>query len=310
MKKRGEHEETRRELRELLAQTVLNPNSPDVSQFLPVRGIHDIGILHGELYNSIDAWAWRFSQTVDTRAHRFLRDIVDGDTIIDRLYAATLDGTSLDKRLLDETLRGYFFTSVVSTMIWEFIFARYLFGLDPEQRKRLQLVEKSLSSGPSKVLREWRATTLRILSTETGYQERCSMDAEAVTSFILRTVSAIIPAPNVVSGDQGSGLRKIVNCAVDLSILMRVQRADYMVFPPAQVRYDEDGNISDFLTFNTGLMNLQGYSGPLSPEELEKRKARVAISMYPVVVAEGDEDGDGDDERVAFPSQVLLADPV
>jgi len=195
-------------------------------------------------------------------------------------------------------------------MIWEFIFARYLFGLDPEQRKRLQLVEKSLSSGPSKVLREWRATTLRILSTETGYQERCSMDAEAVTSFILRTVSAIIPAPNVVSGDQGSGLRKIVNCAVDLSILMRVQRADYMVFPPAQVRYDEDGNISDFLTFNTGLMNLQGYSGPLSPEELEKRKARVAISMYPVVVAEGDEDGDGDDERVAFPSQVLLADPV
>jgi len=32
--------------------------------------------------------------------------------------------------------------------------------------------------------------------------------------------------------------------------------------------------------------------------------------MYPVVVAEGDEDGDGDDERVVFPSQVLLADPV
>jgi hypothetical protein len=272
--------------------------------------MHDISVLHGELYNSVEAWAWRFSQTVETRTHRFLRNIVDGDAIIDRLYAVTLDGTSLDKRLLDKTMTGYLFTSVVSTMIWEFIFALYLFGLDREQRKRLKLVEKSLSSGPPKVLREWRATMLRILSTEPGYQERRSMDAEAVTSLILRAMSAIVPAPDIVSGGRESGLRKIVDCAVDLSTLMRVQRADYMVIPPLYATYDDDGNISEFPTFNTSWMNLQGYSGPSSPEELENRSARVAISMYPAVVVEGDDDGDGDDERLVFPCQVLLADSV
>jgi len=36
------------------------------------------------------------------------------------------------------------FMSVVMTMIWEFVFTRYLFGMDREQRQKLKSIEKTL----------------------------------------------------------------------------------------------------------------------------------------------------------------------
>lgn len=61
-----------------------------------------------------------------------------------RLDNAILDGSDVDNYLSDRTKRRDVFTSVVMTMIWEFVFTRYLFGMDREQRSKLKGLEKTL----------------------------------------------------------------------------------------------------------------------------------------------------------------------
>ena len=93
--------------------------------------------------------------------------------------------------------------------------------------------------------------------------------------------------------------------AVDLSIEMRTQRAEFIMLPPLQPEYDTNGDLVRKVHFNASLMNER--SGAFgSNEEREQERAVVKIVLFPLVVKKGDDLGEGEEEIVVCPAQVLV----
>jgi chromosome segregation ATPase len=97
-----------------------------------------------QLCSHIQQWVLRFSKFSDSRQCRLSSDIKD-KKIEDRLDDTILDGSDVDALLNDRIKRRDIFMSITVSMIWEYIFTRYLFGLDQSQRQTLKKLEKNLS---------------------------------------------------------------------------------------------------------------------------------------------------------------------
>lgn len=95
------------------------------------------------LFIAIHQWVLRFSKYSDMQPCRLMSEI-KGDQVIDRLENSVLDGSDVDNLLADKVKRRDVFMAVVVSMIWEFVFTRYLFGLDREGRQRLKPLENVL----------------------------------------------------------------------------------------------------------------------------------------------------------------------
>jgi hypothetical protein len=193
------------------------------------------------------------------------------------------------------------------TMIWEYIFTRYLFGMDREQRQKLKSLEKMLLEvGTPAAVHQWRATTLTLLSRRRAFLLQREQDTEAVVQAIVQTLSTILPPPSNLEDQIQVQLRRVIKVAVDLSIEMRTQRAQYMMLPPLQPEYDANGDLAREVSFNAALMNERS-GDTLSNEELEAQQAVVQVVLFPLVVKQGDDNGVGDEEIVVCPAQVLVA---
>jgi hypothetical protein len=121
--------------------------------FLTVRDEDYFDSACQQLCQHVQQWVLRFSKFSDTRACRLSSEVA-GDHRLDsatrekietRLDNAILDGSDVDMLLADRVKRRDVFMSVVMTMIWEYVFTRYLFGMDREQRQKLKSLEKTLS---------------------------------------------------------------------------------------------------------------------------------------------------------------------
>ncbi|KAE9378533.1 HET-domain-containing protein [Stipitochalara longipes BDJ] len=258
-----------------------------------------------QLCQMVQQWVLRFSKSSDTKACR-LTSQINNDKIIDRLDNAILDGSDVDIYLADRVKRRDIFMSITMTMIWEFIFTRYLFGIDREQRQQLKSLEKTFSKvGPAARVRLWRATTLTLLSKRETFQQQREQDTQAILHAILETLSEILPPPSHLERQIEELLAKVLKLAVDLSIEMRCQPVEYMMLPPLQPEYDINGDLASKVFFNAALMNER--SGEMSSnEDLEAEKAVVRIVLFPLVVKKGNERGEGDEEVVVCPAQVLV----
>ena len=132
-----------------------------------------------ELCEHVQQWVLRFSKFSDMRICRKMDDVAD-EKITDRFDNAILDGTDVDIYLADRVNRRDVFMSVVMSMIWEFIFTRYLFGMDREQRQKLKYLEKTLLEvGHPSAVNKWRATTLTMLAKRDAFQAQREQDTEA-----------------------------------------------------------------------------------------------------------------------------------
>ena len=126
------------------------------SQIL-ARGADDIVVVRDEDYfdnacqqlcQHVQQWVLRFSKFSDTRVCRNTNEVRD-EKVVDRFDNAILDGSDVDVYLADRVKRRDVFMSVVMTMIWEYVFTRYLFGMDRDQRQKLKQLEKNLTEvGP------------------------------------------------------------------------------------------------------------------------------------------------------------------
>lgn len=259
-----------------------------------------------KLCQHVQQWVLRFSKFSDMKAC-FLASEVDEEKIVDRMENAILDGSDVDTYLSDRIKRRDVFMSVVMTMVWEFIFTRYLFGMDREQRQKLKSLEKTLSEvGPPTAVNKWRAITLTLLSKRDAFVAQRAQDTEAVVNEIYTTLSAFLPPPSHLVHQIQDSLRKVISAAVDLAIEMRTQRAEYIMLPPLQPEYDTNGDLARKVYFNASLMNER--SGATSSNEaLEAQQAVVRMVLFPLVVKKGDEAGVGDEEIVVCPAQVLTA---
>lgn len=144
--------EDAREQIQAMQKQILESKKPSES-FLTIRNEDYFDSACQQLCQHVQQWVLRFSKFSDTRACRLSSEIA-GDIRLDkstrqkidtRLDNAILDGTDVDMLLADRVRRRDVFMSVVMTMVWEYVFTRYLFGMDREQRQKLKALEKTLS---------------------------------------------------------------------------------------------------------------------------------------------------------------------
>lgn len=259
-----------------------------------------------QLCQHVQQWVLRFSKFSEMQACNLTKDI-NNDKTIDRLDNTILDGSDVDTYLEDRVKRRDIFMSMTMTMVWEFVFTKYLFGIDREQRRKLKSLEKTLSEvKPAAAVHLWRATTLTLLSKREAFQQKREQDIQLVVRTILEILSEILPPPSIRKAQIQEQLTRVIKSAVNLSIEMRCQRPEYIMLPPIQPEYDANGDLMSKVTFIAALMNER--SGDIaSNEELEAQKAVVRITLFPAVVKKGDDSGEGDEEIVICPAQVLVA---
>jgi hypothetical protein len=303
-----------REQVKTLQKQILASKKPSES-FLTVRDEDYFDSACQQLCQHVQQWVLRFSKFSDTRACRLSSEI-SADTRLDtstrqkidtRLDNSILDGSDVDALLADRVKRRDVFMSVVMTMIWEYVFTRYLFGMDREQRQKLKALEKTLSEvGPPRAVAQWRAITLTLLAKREPFMQQRAQDTEAVVHEIYSTLSTLLPPPSHLQRQIQESLRNVMRLAVELSIEMRTQRAEYIMLPPLQPEYDTNGDLIAKVTFNASLMNERS-GETTSNDELEAKGAVVKIVLFPLVVKKGDDFGEGEDEIVVCPAQVLVA---
>ncbi|KAK3383088.1 hypothetical protein B0T24DRAFT_645547 [Lasiosphaeria ovina] len=314
---RAQLEATKQQIRDLQQQILDSAKSHSVSssddqQQLDFLALHDVDYFDSrcqQLCVHVQQWVLRFSKFSDLEPCLLTSQIND-EKLIDRLDNAVLDGSDVDAYLQDRVRRRDIFMSVTMTMIWEFVFTRYLFGMDREQRQKLKTLEKQLADvGPAHAVRQWRAVTLTLLARRPAFAKQRDQDTEAVVGAVLDALSAILPPPDHLEKQIQKQLRRVVAEAVDLAIEMRCQRADYVMLPPLQPEYDDAGELTETVSFNADLMNERSgeAASRVSNEDLEAQGATVRIVLFPLVVRKGDDSGRGDDEIVVCPAQVLIA---
>lgn len=258
------------------------------------------------LCQHVQQWVLRFSKFSDTLVCRTTNQIRD-EKLVDRFDLAILDGSDVDVYLTDRIKRRDVFMSVVMTMIFEYIFTRYLFGMDRDQRQTLKKLEKNLAEvGPTSAVHQWRAMTLTLLAKREAFKASRENDTEAVVLQIYDTLWRFLPPPQNLQAQVQESLRNVMRTAVDLSIEMRTQKAEYIMLPPLQPEYDTNGDLTRKVYFNASLMNER--SGETSSnDELEVQQAVVRMVLFPLVVKKGNDDGEGEEEIVVCPAQVLVA---
>lgn len=138
----SELHESMEQARNLQQQILSSKQAGD--DFLIVRDEDFFEAACTQLCQHVQQWVLRFSKFSDTKACRLSSDVKD-DKIEARLDDAILDGSDVDAFLNDRVKRRDVFMSVVMSMIWEYVFTRYLFGLDQGQRQKLKSIEKQLT---------------------------------------------------------------------------------------------------------------------------------------------------------------------
>ena len=302
-KLRDELEDTKEQVRVLQQQILASKTSEN---FIIERDEDYFDSKCQELCGHVQQWVLRFSKFSDNRACYAASEIKD-EKITDRFENAVLDGSDVDNYLRDRVRRRDVFMSVVMSLVWEYIFTRYLFGMDREQRSKLKLLEKTLAEvGPAIAVSKWRATTLTLLSKREPFHVQRAADTEAVVQEIYRTLATFLPPPSHLVNQILDSLRKVMATAVDLSIEMRTQRAEYMMLPPLQPEYDTNGELLQKVYFNASVMNERSGT-TLSNEAVEAQQAIVRMVLFPLVVKRGGDSGIGDEQIVVCPAQVLTA---
>jgi hypothetical protein len=300
---RNELEAAKQKIRTLQQQISASRNSDDG---LTARDEDYFDTQCQQLCQHVQQWVLRFSKFSDMKVCRSINDVAD-EKVSDRYDNAMLDGTDVDTFLKDRVKRRDVFMSVVMMMVWEYIFTRYLFGMDREQRAKLKSLEKTLSevAAPSAV-NKWRATTLHLLSKREAFIEQRANDTEAVVEEIYSTLAALLTPPSNLVQQIKDSLTKVMSSAVDLAIEMRTQKAEYIMLPVLQPEYDTNGELAQKVHFNSALMSERGANDAVN-EDLAAANAVVRLVVFPPVVKRGDQNGQGDEEIVVYQAQVITA---
>ena len=255
------------------------------------------------LCQQVQQWVLRFSKFSDNKACYRASEIRD-ETKVDRMENAILDGTDVDVYLQDRIKRRDVFMAVLMKMVFDYIFTRYLFGMDREQRQKLKNLEKTLQEvGPLSAVHKWRATTCTLLMKREDFARQRATDIEAIVHEVYDTLATFLPPPLHLVGQIQDSLRKVINSAADLSIEMRTQRARYEMWPPLQPIYDTNGDLTQKHYFNALSMNDRSGS-TTSNEALEEQKAALRIMLFPAVARV---ENDDESTIIVCPAQVVTA---
>lgn len=232
-------------------------------------------------------------------------DRLDVDKLIGRFDNTILDGSDVESYLIHRVGRRDVFMSVIMTMMWKFIFAPYMFGIDSEKQKKLNSLEEQLAeAGKLTAVRRWRATTLSLLSKSPSFAKQREIEIEAVMHEIYDTLESICPPPKEKEEDLHKSLRTVLQRAVTLSIEMRTQLDEYYMVRPLLAEFGANGVVTRRVHFNEALMNERSVLDSGAGE------GSVRLFLFPLVVKEHDDDKEEDKGPVViYPAQVLVNRP-
>lgn len=303
---REELEEAKSQIRRLQQQILSSRSTDDIVE-------HDEDYFDAqcqELCRHLTSWVTRFSKLSDNK-RSFLAGEIRNEAHQALFEDCMLDGSEVDDYLQDRHRRRDVFMAVTMALIFKHVFARYLFGMDREHRQKLKSLDKTLQEvGPPAAVHKWRATTLNLLSKRPTFQREREQEADAVVEDIWSTLSSALPPPSTSTqtAQCRESLRRIINLAVDLSIDMRLQRAEYSMLPPPEPEFDPTtGDILNRLSFTAVSMNERSGAAS-SNEELEEAGATLRMVLFPLVVKntvaeDGEEEGE-EQQIVVCPAQV------
>lgn len=229
---------------------------------------------------------------------------LDVDKLIDRFDNTILDGSDVESYLKDRVGRRDVFMSVTMTMMWKFIFAPYMFGIDSEKQQKLNSLEEQLAeAGKLTAVHRWRATTLSLLSKSPSFAKQREIEIEAIMHEIYDTLGSICPPPKEKKEELHDSLRTVLQLAVTLSIEMRTQLDEYYMVRPLLAEFGANGVVTRRVHFNKALMN--EHSAPDSGAG----EGSVRLFLFPLVVKERDDREEDKGPVVIYPAQVLVNRP-
>lgn len=145
-------------------------------------------------------------------------------------------------------------------------------------------------------MNQWRSTTLSILRKEASRDLRAETDA--VVASIEKQVNSILCSISDISDSDSrdNSLRAIINSAVDLSRLLRVQKAVFSIVMPS---------IEDYQRTMFDPETMEDIGGE-DEDTLNQREIRCVT--FPSIVKAGDENGErGHLRNVIAKARVLCA---
>ncbi|TGZ78692.1 hypothetical protein EX30DRAFT_309732, partial [Ascodesmis nigricans] len=306
---RRELDKAREDIRQL--QRKVNQRQSD--RYLDIKDFQHFVNSSDKLFAEVRDFCERFSNWSAGQRIVHVHRIQDDD-VKERFENVMLDDRGVRRMLKDESRRGQVFTAMMMRMLWEFVFSRYLFGLDKEQRLRLLELEHTLGEVATKnnnkleAVHQWRATTLTLLTQRPAFRQKILTDTHATAAEIMRHLHFILPPPAHHHQDAITALTTLVDHAVTLSIEMRTQRAEYVMQRAPRPEYDDNGEVSNTIPYDPAKMHaVNAVDLGMSEQDLADEKALVKMVMFPAIICRGNELGEKyDNEVVVKRMQVLV----
>ncbi|RPB17680.1 hypothetical protein P167DRAFT_601482 [Morchella conica CCBAS932] len=198
-------------------------------------------------------------------------------------------------------------SSLVMRSISRGIFRSFLFGLDQAEEKHLKSLESSFAEqSAEKEIQFWRSTTLRMLIASESHKRKVNSSIDTITSEIRIFLESIFPpsAGSSVSNYGAEALKTIVTHAAELSLVLRTQRPLYTLFPPPSgspfLKHMESAEPS--------LDNDDSGGGVFGLRRTKAPQDKVRLTIFPLLVKSGSEDGDKyDTELIIHKGKILKA---
>ncbi|TGO81537.1 hypothetical protein BPOR_1112g00020 [Botrytis porri] len=171
--------------------------------------------------------------------------------------------------------------SLVSSILVFDIFRAYFVGLPEQQAMEIARTEITLGSyGPEDVMNQWRSITLGILLKESP--EKLKSETSSVVNTVVAQLNSLLdPIFDVQSTEaRDQSLKAIINAAIDLSRLLRVQKAVFSIMMPIieehqQTMFDDE-RMEDI--------------GGEDEDTLNERE--ISCVTFPGIMKAGDENGE------------------
>jgi activating signal cointegrator complex subunit 1 len=179
------------------------------------------------------------------------------------------------------------------------IFRSYFVGLPEGQSRELQKVEQYLKNitGDVSNVNQWRSTTLAILRK--GAMEELQDNTDAVIDSVVKRINDIMDDISDVKGSEtrDQSLKALINSSIDLSRLVRVQKAVFKMVMPVI----EGHQIHTF-----DVKTMEDIGGE-DEDTLEGRE--ICCVTFPGMVKEGDESGEHAQFRNVIAKARVLCSP-
>ena len=191
----------------------------------------------------------------------------------------------------------HFIQSLVSRLLVEQIFDAYFIGLSKDHAEELSNVEKHLSSygkillyiacyvtepssGSLESMNQWRSTTLAILDKVAI--EKLQAETTAIVEAVVKQVNNIMESISDIqhSESRDQSLRALINSSIELSRLLRIQKAVFSIIMPSIEGHQRT-------IFDPELMEDIGGE---DEDTLNEREIRCVT--FPGIVKTGDENGE------------------